>query len=63
MSGKELLEQVRANKKYANLPFIMMTTDSTIDKIVQAKNARVSYFIKKPFRAEELQTKILQINT
>src|ERR1700675_4503623 len=25
MSGKMLLDQVRANKQYANLPFIMMT--------------------------------------
>lgn len=63
MSGQQLLEQVRANKQYANLPFIMMTADSTIDKIIQAKNAGVTSFIKKPFRAEELQAKILQTNT
>jgi two-component system chemotaxis response regulator CheY len=63
MSGQTLLEQVRANKQYANLPFIMMTADSTIDKIVQAKNAGVTCFIKKPFRAEELQAKILQTST
>src|SRR5258708_27718439 len=36
MNGQVLLENVRANKKYANLPFIMMTADSTVDKIVQA---------------------------
>jgi two-component system, chemotaxis family, chemotaxis protein CheY len=63
MSGQVLLEQVRANKQYANLPFIMMTADSTIDKIIQAKNAGVTCFIKKPFRAEELHAKILQTNT
>lgn len=42
MSGQLLLLNVRANKQYANLPFIMMTADSTIDKIVQAKNAGVT---------------------
>jgi two-component system, chemotaxis family, chemotaxis protein CheY len=62
MSGQVLLERVRANKQYASLPFIMMTADSTIDKIIQAKNAGVTSFIKKPFRAEELQAKILQIS-
>jgi two-component system chemotaxis response regulator CheY len=62
MNGQVLLEQVRANKEYANLPFIMMTADSTIDKIVQAKHAGVTCFINKPFRAEELQAKILQAN-
>jgi two-component system chemotaxis response regulator CheY len=63
MSGQILLENVRANKKYANLPFIMMTADPSIEKIVQAKKAGVTCFIKKPFRAEELQAKILQTNT
>jgi two-component system, chemotaxis family, chemotaxis protein CheY len=63
MSGHALLERVRANKQYAHLPFIMMTADSTIEKIVQAKHAGVTCFIKKPFRADELQAKILQTNT
>jgi two-component system chemotaxis response regulator CheY len=63
MSGQILLENVRANKKYANLPFIMMTADPSIEKIVQAKKAGVTCFIKKPFRAEELQAKIMQTHT
>ena len=63
MSGQVLLENVRSNKQYANLPFIMMTADPSIEKIVQAKKAGVTCFINKPFRAEELQAKILQTNT
>ena len=63
MSGQVLLENVRANKKYANLPFIMMTADPSIERIVQAKKAGVTCFINKPFRAEELQAKILQTST
>jgi two-component system chemotaxis response regulator CheY len=63
MSGQVLLENVRTNKQYANLPFIMMTADASIDKIVQAKKAGVTCFINKPFRADELQAKILQIST
>jgi two-component system, chemotaxis family, chemotaxis protein CheY len=62
MSGQILLENVRANKKYADLPFIMMTADPSIERIVQAKKAGVTCFIKKPFGAEELQAKILQAN-
>ena len=63
MSGQVLLENVRANKQYANLPFIMMTADPSIEKVVKAKHAGVTCFIKKPFRADELQAKILQTNT
>jgi two-component system chemotaxis response regulator CheY len=62
MSGNILLENVRANKKYTNLPFIMMTADPSIERIVQAKKAGVTCFINKPFRADELQAKILQTN-
>jgi two-component system chemotaxis response regulator CheY len=58
MSGQVLLESVRANEKYADLPFIMMTADPSIERIVQAKKAGVTCFINKPFRAEELQAKI-----
>ena len=63
MSGNILLENVRADKKYTNLPFIMMTADPSIEKIVQAKHAGVTCFINKPFRAQELQAKILQAST
>jgi len=63
MSGNILLENVRANKKYTNLPFIMMTADPSIARVVQAKKAGVTCFISKPFRADDLQAKISQINT
>jgi two-component system chemotaxis response regulator CheY len=63
MSGQVLLERVRANKQYANLPLIMMTAESSIDKIIQARHAGVTCFINKPFRAQELQAKILQAST
>jgi len=63
MSGKVLLEQVRAIKEHASLPFIMMTADPSIDKLVQAKQAGVTCFIKKPFNVLDLQAKILQANT
>lgn len=61
MNGYELLERLRADEKHANLRFIMMTGDSSISKIIQARHAGVSCFIKKPFGAEELRTKIAQV--
>jgi len=63
MSGQVLLESVRAEKQHANLPFIMMTADPSIDKVVKARHAGVTCFINKPFRADELQVKILQSST
>jgi len=62
MSGYELLERLRAEEKHADLRFIMMTAEATITKIIQARHAGVSCFINKPFSAEELRTKIAQVN-
>ena len=61
MTGQALLERVRANQKFAELPFIMMTAEPNPDKIIEAKFAGVSSFINKPFSAEELQAKISKI--
>jgi two-component system, chemotaxis family, chemotaxis protein CheY len=63
MNGQELLKHVRANRKFAELPFIMMAAQSDPDKIVDAKYAGVSSFISKPFTAEALEAKISKINT
>jgi two-component system, chemotaxis family, chemotaxis protein CheY len=63
MNGEELLKEVRANKKYAQLPFIMMTADCAINKIVLARRAGADSFINKPFTPEGLQAKISEINT
>ncbi len=62
MNGRALLERVRANKKYENLPFIMMTAESDPDKIIESKYAGVSSFISKPFSSGALQSKISKIN-
>jgi two-component system, chemotaxis family, chemotaxis protein CheY len=63
MNGEELLKEVRANKKCAQLPFIMMTSDCAISKIVLARRAGADSFINKPFSPEGLQAKISEINS
>ena len=63
MNGQALLEHVRAERHLANIPFVMMTAESAIEKIVDAKFAGVSCFINKPFNAETLKAKISSIKT
>ena len=62
MNGHALLERVRSNQRLENLPFIMMTAETDEDKLIEAKFAGVSSFISKPFSAETLKAKILQID-
>jgi two-component system chemotaxis response regulator CheY len=58
MSGLELLRQVRADPKLADLPFIMVTAEARAAKIAEAQAAGVSGYIVKPFGAEALSHKI-----
>jgi two-component system, chemotaxis family, chemotaxis protein CheY len=62
MDARALLKKIRANKQYADLPFIAMAAKPAINKVVQAKNAGVTAFISKPFNAAALKAKISEIN-
>ena len=62
MDARALLKQIRTKNEYADLPFIAMTANPAINKIVQAKHAGVTGFINKPFNAEALKAKISEIN-
>ena len=58
MDGYELLKEVRADKELKHLPFIMVTSESSIDKVVEATKAGVNNYIIKPFDVGTLKTKI-----
>lgn len=58
MSGLELLQQVRAHPALARLPFILVTAEIQREKVAAAIEARVSDFLLKPFRPEELERRI-----
>lgn len=58
MNGQALLERVRSERDFTKLPFIMMTAESAVRKLINAKYAGVNSFIHKPFNAEALKAKI-----
>jgi two-component system, chemotaxis family, chemotaxis protein CheY len=58
MTGPQLLQEVRADSKLRNMPFIMVTAESKTENVVAAKQAGVSNYIVKPFNAETLKGKI-----
>jgi two-component system chemotaxis response regulator CheY len=61
MTGLQLLQEVRADAKLKNLPFIMVTAESKTENVVAAKQAGVSNYIVKPFNAETLKEKIEKV--
>lgn len=61
MSGYELLQEVRADRALKDLPFILVTAESTTEKVIAAKQAGVSNYIIKPYTAETLKTKLVSV--
>ncbi len=58
-SGIDFLKQVREIEKFKDLPFVLITTESEKQAVIQAALAGVSAYIVKPFNLESL-TKRLQ---
>ena len=55
MNGAQLLEQLRADERLKDTPFVMMTTD------VHAGRADASPYIVKPFSAHALKEKLVSV--
>lgn len=58
MKGLELLKQVRATAEFANLPFVLLTSESERDQVTEAVLAGVSQYIVKPFSAKIFEDKL-----
>ena len=58
-SGLDFLKQVRETDKFKDMPFVLITTESEKQAVIQAAMSGVSAYIVKPFNIEIL-TKRLQ---
>jgi two-component system, chemotaxis family, chemotaxis protein CheY len=61
MSGLDLLKTVRADKEVSDTPFLMVTAETTPERMISAVKAGVSSYMIKPFTAEILSEKIAKI--
>jgi two-component system chemotaxis response regulator CheY len=57
-SGLEFLKEVRAEEKWLNLPFVMLTSESERANVTEAVMAGVSQYIVKPFAGKDFETKL-----
>ena len=58
VNGFELLRQMRADDKFNNTRFIMVTAESKTENVMAAKMAGVDGYVVKPFNGLILQQKI-----
>ncbi len=61
MDGMELLRQMRGSGAFAKIPFIMISSASRRERVIEAVREGARGFLVKPFRPESLRVKIAEV--
>ena len=61
MDGLELLQNIRAIPSLESTPFLMITSNSDKQSVINAIKGGVEYYIVKPFEGKTLRSKIEEI--
>lgn len=61
MNGIEMLQELRKDDLYRQIPVVFITTEGSKERIEEALRAGASGFLKKPFLPEELKALLHQI--
>ncbi|HLK50292.1 MAG TPA: response regulator [Bryobacteraceae bacterium] len=59
MDGLEFLTRVRAEEIWQTLPVLMVSTEGTHAKVLEAVARGASGYVRKPFTAEQIKEKLL----
>ena len=58
MDGLEFVRAVRKDKAYDEVPIMMVTTEDTMDRVVEALDAGANEYVMKPFTSESIIEKL-----
>jgi two-component system chemotaxis response regulator CheY len=58
MDGLELLSKVKANETWKNLPMVMVSTEGSQAKVLEAVELGAAGYVRKPFTAEQIKEKL-----
>jgi two-component system, chemotaxis family, chemotaxis protein CheY len=58
MDGLEFLKSVKSNPSWKGVPVVMVTTEGSQDKVIQALQLGASGYVKKPFTPEQIREKL-----
>lgn len=58
MDGIEFLTRVRAEPAWEKLPFLMVSTEGSQAKVLEAVERGASGYVRKPFTAEQIKEKL-----
>ncbi len=58
MDGLEFLGKLRADQSFEHVPVIMVTTEGSQNKVLQALQLGANGYVRKPFTAEQIKEKL-----
>lgn len=58
MNGLELLSQIKANDALKNVPVVMVSTEGSQAKVLEAVQLGAAGYVRKPFNAEQIKEKL-----
>jgi len=61
LSGLDLLKKMRADERFRELPFLMITAENEAENIKLALSSGVDNFVAKPFKTEDLHDRIKSV--
>lgn len=61
MDGLQLLSELKAHPEWKRVPIVMITTEGSHDKVLEAVNLGAAGYVKKPFTADQIKEKLLAL--
>ena len=58
MDGLQLLTAVRARREWRDIPVIMITTEGSQNRVMDALQLGAKGYVRKPFTAEQIREKV-----
>lgn len=61
MDGLQLLAEIKGKEEIKNVPVVMITTEGSQNKVLEALNLGAAGYVRKPFTAEQIKEKLVAV--
>ena len=61
MDGLQLLAEIKGKEELKSVPVVMITTEGSQNKVLEALNLGASGYVRKPFTAEQIKEKLVGV--
>ena len=61
MDGLQFLSAVRKEEQWKKIPLLLITTEGSQEKVLEAANLGATGYVRKPFTADQIKEKLLGV--